>query len=206
MVAPFRSCPESAGFCCGGPAARPRGSCSHRSHRGAGQAQMVAAQRPASAHTGRRRRCRPERRGSRDQARSRPPDDQPDVPRAGTVPFLEDDPARDEILGDPGHLRPAGRSQRLGHRALARSGITARTPSRACPDPTATRVILDAPPMATSGTRWGWWRRSGRTGFARSGRPARAVRGASLGLACTYGDDGRAAPGCQNDTRWIERG
>jgi hypothetical protein len=33
MVAPFRSCPESAGFCCGGPAARPRGSCSHRSRR-----------------------------------------------------------------------------------------------------------------------------------------------------------------------------
>lgn len=52
--------------------------------------------------------------------------DQPDVNRAGTVPFLEDDPARDEILGDPGHLRPAGRSQRLGRRTLARSGVTAQ--------------------------------------------------------------------------------
>ena len=34
---------------------------------------------------------------------------QPDAHRAETVPFLEDDQA-DEILGDPGHLRPAGRA------------------------------------------------------------------------------------------------
>jgi hypothetical protein len=63
--------------------------------------------------------------------------DQPDVPRAGTVPFLEDDPARDEILGEPGISGPQAAHSALATVLLPDPELPRRTTSRVCPDPTA---------------------------------------------------------------------
>ncbi len=82
-------------------------------------------------------------------------------------------------------LRAERQAEEIAAARRLRQTITTPAPSVDLAD-----QVLDSLAPSRPGRRWGWWRRSGRPGSARSGRPVPAAPATTRRSVCTGGDDG----------------